>query len=978
MKTKFSLRTILIFSMLLIISIHTLVFISSLYAANVFYMIDSNEFKVFNTTIENQVQKFNKDSAKLISSVGETSLELSDTLLKTSDKFKGGTERYDDTMFAGGNVIIDTLKNNHITGAFFILDNSNPDVKEFLGADNTGSVYIRTTTPGVYDSSPNNMIMEAGSVNLLKKLGIVGAVNWPHDELNYKNLKNEKFFTKPIVAAKKFKGSEIQRFGYWNEPFDILRDQEEVILYTLPLLDRYGNPFGIVGIEIETSFFGSNYVFSLESPYEKSFYLVGEVKDDYLKTDWSVTQNLFGQHELSKMDKVELSAINKTGVSAASLGKMGEMYCSTKPLVMYSRNSPFYKDAWSFVGFVPKNTLHSSSKDVRLKIWTTLIASVIFSIICILFFAYLSTKRISTLTESLKNVSYTRPVSFEQIGFKEIDELTTTLEILNRDIINSSKTLSNILEMSLLPIGGYEIRHEYEDVNLTDYIYELLDINSDVSISKAEWDNIYKDLTINPTNFENVYCYEKEGNYIYLRIHEKPTEMGVAGAIVDVSENIKEQLNLRNQLEHDALTGLYNRTAFYMKVEELIKQDPEMIGAMIFADLDNLKYVNDTYGHEVGDRLIIKASERFKTIVELGAIAARISGDEFAIFMYGFDNRESLLKTIEKTIMDEEISYIAVSGGEKVAVRFSAGISWYPKDGTNIRTLLKYADFAMYEAKKNEKGAIYEFDYGVYSQNKYILENNEMINTLIANELIHFVFQPIVSLKDGSIYSYEALMRSSLENFKNPLDILNVAKYHSKLKVLERLVFKIAFKTISEHENEIKDSKIFINSIPNYMIEFKELQEYKKMYPIDFGRLVIEVTETKCDSLINFSKNVSRIRDSGIQFAIDDFGKGHSGELRVLNLNPDIIKIDMDLVQGISKDVRKRELLLNLIEFYHARDIIIIAEGIEEREDLEVLVELGVDLAQGYYLSKPAEEFKSLDEEKFEELKQIIKSKSQI
>ena len=101
-------------------------------------MIDSNEFKMFNTAIENQVQKFNKDSAKLISGIGEVSLNLSNILLESSDNFTSGTGKYNDTMLAGSRVIIDVLKNNNITGAFFILDDSKPDVKNFLGDNSTG------------------------------------------------------------------------------------------------------------------------------------------------------------------------------------------------------------------------------------------------------------------------------------------------------------------------------------------------------------------------------------------------------------------------------------------------------------------------------------------------------------------------------------------------------------------------------------------------------------------------------------------------------------------------------------------------------------------------------------------------------------------------------------------------------------------------------------------------------------------------
>ena len=196
--------------------------------------------------------------------------------------------------------------------------------------------------------------------------------------------------------------------------------------------------------------------------------------------------------------------------------------------------------------------------------------------------------------------SYNQSVSFERIGFKEIDDLTMTLEKLNQDVLNASKTTSNILQMSLMPIGGYEIKDGSDYVNVTDYIYKLLNIENDVLISKSEWENIYGSLISNITCFENVYCFEKDNNSVYLRINEKRTDTGIIGVIVDVSDDVIEQMNLRDQLEHDFLTGLYNRNTFYDKVDSIIAHNPDMIGAMIFADLDNLKYVNDTYGHEEG------------------------------------------------------------------------------------------------------------------------------------------------------------------------------------------------------------------------------------------------------------------------------------------------------------------------------------------------------------------------------------------
>ena len=216
-------------------------------------------------------------------------------------------------------------------------------------------------------------------------------------------------------------------------------------------------------------------------------------------------------------------------------------------------------------------------------------------------------------------------------------------------------------------------------------------------------------------------------------------------------------------------------------------------------------------------------------------------------------------------------------------------------------------------------------------------------------------------------------MRPLLATFKNPTEVLAVAAAQSKLAQLERMIIMMAFQTIDEHAHELGECKIFINSIPSQTMTHEDHLVVETRYGHHFERVVIEVTEEESRNTESLIKKVDFIKKNGIQIALDDFGSGYSNEIRILSLRPDIIKIDMEMIQGIHVNGDKQNLVVNLVEFCHSKGILVVAEGIETSADLITVIQLGVDYAQGFYLGRPAFEFSTINPEVQKEIRDLQK-----
>lgn len=374
---------------------------------------------------------------------------------------------------------------------------------------------------------------------------------------------------------------------------------------------------------------------------------------------------------------------------------------------------------------------------------------------------------------------------------------------------------------------------------------------------------------------------------------------------------------------------------------------------IVLWDLDNLKYVNDTYGHDYGDIYIRKAAAVLKQFEQYGGIVARRSGDEFFVFIYGFNDKSEIKSIVERVHDDVENTRISLPNGRTLKIRASTGIAWYPDDGSTYEELSRFSDFAMYKIKKTVKGSIREFNRKEYEQDSFLFNSQEDLNKLLEEELVRYAFQPIIRADNGEIFAYEALMRSQLENLKNPLHIIKLATADSRLYEIERLTFFKTLESFVQNRERFGDRKLFINSIPNYVLVNEDLEKFEKMYGRYLNNLVVEILENEHSDTEGTSEKINLISRWNSEVAIDDFGSGYNNESVLLTMTPNYVKIDMEIVRGVHKDLNRQQICKNLITYAKQRNIKIVAEGVEYIEELEKLIELGVDFIQGYFFSKP-------------------------
>ncbi len=966
----------------LLVILQSVALMLSLSLSGVFYTLDAEAYRNFENLAQERAQSFNSEFDGIIRNTAVNTTALNETMIALSEESrKPLSSMYRDDAFyaqateASVGALLNMLEGN-VTGAFVMLNGSNSQKENRSGHS---AVYIRNAAAGSSVPGTENLLMEVGPIAIAREYKIPTSVNWTLDieflgddaETDYA------LYYNPIQASRDYPRSEIERYGYWMPPASVLNDGVNAVYYTMPLLDQEGVAYGVAGVEITVSHMAQSYIPGRNLPYQNGFFVLARQTEDGLNLDWFIPSGPVASNYLVEEGSLALEPLEDTGLYVTEIEGMGVMDCALEELNMYSRNSPFAAEAWTLAGFVPEDVLNASSNDVRASLLGNVLVTIAIAFTAIFALTYLATRKISGLSRHVEGLTPNTMIHLERTGMKEIDDLSSAVEKLNKSVLNASKAMTKILELTHLPLGVFEVTDDSDHVIVSDFVRDLLGISPGRNLSEKEWSEHYGKLVAKKTeNYEDTYSFRQgDGDRMWLRIVESPTETGKVGIVMDVTKDVEERRKLAHELDYDALTQLLNRNAFKREVHNRIASQPDMIGAMLFSDLDNLKYINDTFGHDMGDRLIIRAGEMFGEFRRMGGIVSRISGDEFAIYLHGFKSKNEARVAIENQYSSNSVYSLQTPDGSAQRVRYSSGIAWYPSDSNNVTDLLKLSDYAMYEAKNNRKGTIYEFDSVSYSQNAYLLENREAINRLLDEGLIRFAYQPIIDLKTGEVFAYEALMRPTIPAFGNPVEILKVAAAQSKLGQLERLVVFKAFEDIKKNYARLKGRKVFVNSIPSQMLPTGDLDIIGSEYADVIKSVVIEITEVESNDFATLKDKVEYIRTMGMGLAIDDFGSGYSNEVRMLSIEPEIVKIDMMMIQGIHYDADKRKLVENMMSFCHPKGIKVIAEGVEDPQDLETLAEIGMDYIQGYYTGMPEFDFTEISVEAAIKIRSILEKK---
>ena len=602
-------------------------------------------------------------------------------------------------------------------------------------------------------------------------------------------------------------------------------------------------------------------------------------------------------------------------------------------------------------------------KVLSMTILLTLLVGILSSLIVSLSLARPVKKLSDEVEEAQKNNSTS--LRFSDTGIRELDQFAGAITQMNQDMLTISTKFLRIMEMASVELGGFEVRSENESVYVTDNFFSMLGKKelSEKSMTGKDFmeflDSYNKSChhTVRGDGSRVYSVIHNSGEIRYVRMEIKTEPDRQIGLVEDVTKVTRERMNIEHERDYDTLTGLYNRRAFQRESEKLFREHPEKLkhAAFVMIDMDNLKYTNDNFGHDFGDRYIHEAGRGFAEYVPDGTLCSRISGDEFNLLFYGYDSQDEIRKAISEVKAALDRKYVELPSGRKLHLSISGGISWYPEDSADLKTLKKYADFAMYQVKRSRKGHFREFELDVYNKNAGETQLRKQFLQLMKREDIAYYYQPIVSAVTGKIRALEALMHVEMSMLKSPEDVLRLAKEEKCLHDLERITFFCAAEGYCRLRANGKvrgDELLFVNSIASEYMTDEECREFRQRYLDIRSQLVLEITEQELFSKEALERKTSKGFLGAV--ALDDYGSGYNSEKSLLALSPKYIKVDMVIIRDIDTDIDKQQIVANIVKYAHQRGMYIVAEGVETAEELKKVLELEVDLLQGYYLSRSA------------------------
>ena len=596
----------------------------------------------------------------------------------------------------------------------------------------------------------------------------------------------------------------------------------------------------------------------------------------------------------------------------------------------------------------------------------TIFATLLFGLLSSFIVSRRLAKPVARLSDEVEAAQQTQESipNLSETGIRELDKFSTAITGLSREVLHTSTKFLRIMEMASVEIGGYELRFDTGSVYYTENFFSVLGIplsaESPMNIEKfREILKEYTEKNLYKTELGStkLYCIRiPEKGVRYVRMEVKNENWVQIGLVEDVTVPMRERLRIEHERDYDTLTGLYNRRAFKRKSEAIFGRRKKIRhAAFIMMDLDNLKYTNDTFGHDWGDEYIRQAGMCLEEGTPKGTLCAHISGDEFNILFYGYESQNAIREEISKLQREISSRIIRLPDGQEFHLSISGGIAWYPEDSNSLGVMRKHADFAMYQVKQTDKGRIAEFDQKAYEEKYRDSQIRKEFHRFVKEELVTYYFQPIISAKTGKIEAYEALMRANLPILKRPDVVMKIAREEGALREIERMtMFRAteAFADLREKKRIKGDALLFINSIASQHMAAKDEIEFNNRYAELQKQIVIEITE---EESIDYHALETKKNALGFEgaFALDDYGSGYSNEKSLLDLAPKYIKVDLSIIRDIDTDPDKQQIVENIVAYAHKRDMKIVAEGLETPEEIQKVLELEVDLLQGFYLARP-------------------------
>jgi diguanylate cyclase (GGDEF)-like protein/PAS domain S-box-containing protein len=424
----------------------------------------------------------------------------------------------------------------------------------------------------------------------------------------------------------------------------------------------------------------------------------------------------------------------------------------------------------------------------------------------------------------------------------------------------------------------------------------------------------------------------------------------------DITARVNAETELEFQAYHDPLTGLPNRTLFADRLNLALaraRRHQEPI-AVLYADLDHLKRVNDTLGHTIGDLLLKQVALRFRSTVREEDTVARFGGDEFVVLLSRVKDGSVAARVAEKLIarMNEPMEV----GGHTLRVTTSVGVSSWPTDGDDAETLLKNADNALYQSKEQGRNTYRMFAPSMNERVQRRLSMEQSLVKAIKTSQFSLVYQAQHDMRTPRIVGYEALLRWNDEDLGDvpPTSFVPLAE---ETRLIETIGDWVLGRALMDARRFPKDTRLAVNVSALQLRDAKFPKRVERLLSAhDFPphRLELELTESATiaddESIVSVLVELRRL---GVRIAVDDFGTGYASLSYLRRLSVDVVKIDKSFIAGVGESPADSAIVLGIMGMAHGLNLLALAEGVETEGQREFLSVAGCDIAQGFLLGRP-------------------------
>lgn len=552
-------------------------------------------------------------------------------------------------------------------------------------------------------------------------------------------------------------------------------------------------------------------------------------------------------------------------------------------------------------------------------------------------------------------VERSRSLEFQRLAVKIFDRLPLSLVITNasHSVLYANDAFTQMVYPKTTDIHDFCPEHffspsePHEIDSLFQHLSEGKMWQGELIGLRNNGETFYLDLTV--TVFREPHSNENSFAWLFS----------------DISERKKAAQLIKYQANNDPLTGLANRNALFRQIQELISADSLTPGfSFMLMDLDNFKQVNDTYGHDKGDALLVQVVEQIKTCLNEQAVFARLGGDEFALLLPGLVTQRELSQLADK-INKRVYQRYELSHDKGVYSSVSIGIARFPEDALDLEQLLNCADQAMYISKADGRNRYHFFTEQMQQNAERIANLHTLLKQALEQEAFELYFQPIVDATTGLVQRAEVLLRWQHEGqFISPDEFIPIAENSGLIVNIGRYVRKAVMQTIIDMQVlgwpinlavNVSTFEFWSHELQDAFCDsFADIIEELGLIEFPYELITLEITESLLmKQHVHLIQVLNELRGRGIKISLDDFGTGYSSLSYLANFPIDQIKIDKSFIDRLDEGERHLALIEAIVRLSHALNLSVTAEGVETQAQLKVMMENHIQEIQGYIFYKP-------------------------